>query len=82
MTPVHTIGINWQSVITIISGVVGLIVLLGGIFGRYLNRNITTAINNQTIVLKATLESKDTVTALANRVVLLEAQMRYQEKKG
>lgn len=42
---VHTTGINWTSVLTIIVSIVTLLSILGAIVGKYIANQITNAIS-------------------------------------
>jgi hypothetical protein len=43
-TTVHTSGINWESVVTIVVGIVTTLSIVGGLFFRYLGKLIANSI--------------------------------------
>jgi zinc transporter ZupT len=44
-TPVHTTGVNWQSVLAITASIVTLLSILGAVVGRYIASKITSSIS-------------------------------------
>lgn len=75
-TTVHTSGINWASVLTLVSSIVVLISIIVGTFVRYLTRSITSAVNNLSVVLEAKLETKEKVAQIDRRLTIVENAKR------
>ena len=75
VAPVHTTGINWQSVLTMISSIVLLITVIIGGFLRQQSKAIGNAVDNLANKLESTFESKEKVGNLAARVSFLEEKM-------
>jgi prophage DNA circulation protein len=73
--PVRTTGINWQSVLTMISSIVLLITVIIGAFLRQQSKAIGNAVSNLADKLESTFESKEKVGNLAARVSFLEEKM-------
>lgn len=79
---VHTTGINWESIGILFTGM-GAVLIAGltYITSRSDKREertrgeIATAINSQTNILMAKLETKDAVNAIDKRLVAIEARM-------
>jgi hypothetical protein len=65
---VHTTGINWESIATIVGA---LIVVVGAIV-TWIGNSIKGAVNNLGDRLEAKLETKESVSRLATRVSVLE----------
>ena len=67
---VHTVGINWASVITIICSIVGALAIIFGMIARFvtksLSRTITEAINQFRLSV---------VSELANRLTIVETKV-------
>lgn len=58
VTTVHTTGINWESVLTIVGAVCVILTTLGTYVARYVAGNVTTAINNFKIDVVAKLDTR------------------------
>jgi predicted PurR-regulated permease PerM len=69
---VHTTGVNWVSVITIITGVVVIV----GAFTGYIGTRITNAVNNLSDTLQLKLETKERVNEMDNRLSVVEVEVR------
>jgi hypothetical protein len=83
VTPVHTTGINWASVLTLIISIVGLLsLIIGGIvrtsrgFLRQQSKAITDAVDHLAESLEARLETKDRVNAIAQDLAILKTQVQ------
>lgn len=72
-TVVHTTGINWESVATIVAAVVGALTALITIVGRYLSNRITGAIDKFRV---------DVIGRMDTRISLLEQQVFGQPRNG
>jgi ABC-type lipoprotein release transport system permease subunit len=55
---VHTTGINWGSVITIIASICTIIAILGALIGKYVAGKITSAINEFRIAVVDQLDTR------------------------
>lgn len=87
-TNVHTTGINWDSVLTIIGGSVGLLsIVIGGIvrasrgFLRQQSEAITSAVNNLAASLESKLETKEKVASIAQDVAELKGKVATLGKR-
>ena len=69
---VHTSGINWESVATIITAIIVVSTAITG----YVGRQITHAVTDLGDRLEAKLETKETVARIDTRLTVLEATMR------
>jgi hypothetical protein len=72
---VHTSGINWESVSVTIASVATIMGLVTGWVGN----RIKVAINQQTEMLEAKLESKETVASIDRRLTRVEDRLRIRE---
>lgn len=68
---VTTTGINWESVLTIVSSI---IIIIGAITA-WVGRQITHAINDLSDKLEAKLETKETVSSINVRLTSLETKV-------
>lgn len=83
---VHTTGVNWESVSVIVALVTVLMTVVLWIISRRdrrqqqenqaVKQEIADAINHQSEVLLAKLETKDTVARISERLAAVEAALR------
>lgn len=55
---VHTSGINWESVITIIASICAIVAVLGGFASKYVAGKITAAIREFQVAVVAKLDTR------------------------
>jgi hypothetical protein len=67
VTAVHTTGINWASVTTIVASILGGMSIIIGIFAKLISNQITGGINKFRI---------DVVNSLDTRLTILEQFMK------
>jgi hypothetical protein len=60
-TTVHTSGVNWESVIAIVGGVVTIMTVIFGLFARYVSNSITGSIDRFRIEVIQKLDRRITV---------------------
>lgn len=65
---VHTSGINWESLITVISAIVVAVSVIVGGFTRYQSKIISAAVDRLGERLESKLETKEKVAELAREV--------------
>lgn len=58
---VHTIGVNWESVVAIIVGVVTIMTVVFGLFARYVSGQITGSIDRFRLEVIQKLDRRITV---------------------
>jgi hypothetical protein len=73
---VHTSGVNWESVATIVTAIV---VVLGAVTA-WIGRQISHAVTDLSDKLEARLETKETVTAIHTRLSIVESELRRKVK--
>jgi hypothetical protein len=76
---VHTSGINWESIGTILGGfaaIAAVLVTLGERRQAAIKNEIADSVNHLSEVLQAKLETKDTVNRLSERIARVEANIR------
>lgn len=73
---VHTTGINWESIAVIVTAVLTIV----GAFTGWIGNKIRNAIENQTSMLEAKLETKEKVASIDRRLMHVEDRMRYRDK--
>jgi hypothetical protein len=61
LAAVHTVGINWASVVTIVASVVVIMTAMLGVLARYVAAKITSAIDKFRIEAFEPLEGRVTV---------------------
>jgi hypothetical protein len=66
VTTVHTSGINWPSVVAIVSGTVVFLSIIVGAFAKIISDRITNAINKFRI---------DVINQLDNRLTAVETKL-------
>jgi len=71
--PVHTTGINWASVFTIVIGIVGALSIIFGFVSRYLGNRITGSIDKFRI---------EVVSQLDTRLTKVEEQLNAVRNQG
>jgi hypothetical protein len=79
--PVHTTGINLESVITLASSIVVAVTIIIGGFLRQQSKAITGAVTSLADRLEARLETKDRVAELAAEIASLKVAVRYRNMK-
>lgn len=80
-TSVTTTGINWESVLTIILGIVSLVSIVIGAFLRQQSKAIANAITNQTSMLESKLETKENVNTLRTQLANLRAEFDASQRR-
>jgi hypothetical protein len=73
---VHTTGINWASVLTIICAVVGALALIFGALARIITKSITRSITDAINQFRI-----DVVAALVTRLSVVEAKVDFLVSK-
>jgi hypothetical protein len=69
---VHTTGVNWETVGVIVSLVSVLMTVIMYMFNRW-DKRIKTALDAQTDLLMAKLETRETVSKITERLARVEA---------
>jgi hypothetical protein len=60
-TTVHTSGINWETVGTLIGSIIAAVTLIFGFFARYISNRITASIDRFRIDVIAKMDTRLTV---------------------
>ena len=81
---VHTTGIDWESVGTIIGGFAAFATLILIIIWRVtgaVRREIAESVTHLAEILNSRLETKDTVARLTTRVAVLEERDKRERRR-
>lgn len=60
-TVVHTEGVNWELVTTLVTTIVGLLTVIFGLLARYVSARITTAIDKFRIQVMEQMDKRVTI---------------------
>jgi hypothetical protein len=71
-TAVHTTGINWPSVLTIVCAIVGALAIIFGVIARAVSNSVTSAIDHFRI---------EVITKMDTRLALLELAVFGKKNK-